>query len=51
MIPKISLDRMVDLIEREVTMEEIVQLMKESQDDLIIHVEFGEAVDLDAKKE
>ena len=38
-------------MEREVTMEEIVQLMKVSQDDFIIHVEFGEAVDLDAKKE
>lgn len=38
-------------MEREVTMEEIVQLVNESQGDFIIHVEFGEEAELDAKKE
>jgi hypothetical protein len=38
-------------MEREVTMEEIVQLVNESQGDFIIHVEFGEEADMDAKKE
>jgi len=38
-------------MEKKVTIEEIVQLMKVSPDDFIIHVEFGEEVDLDAKKE
>ena len=38
-------------MEKKVTMEEIVQLMKVSQDDFIIHVEFGKAVVLDAQKE
>ena len=38
-------------MEREVTMEEIVQLVNESQGDFIIHVKFGEEADMDAKKE
>lgn len=38
-------------MEKEVTMEEIVQLVNESQDDFIIHVEFGEEADMDAQKE
>ena len=38
-------------MEREVTMEEIVQLIHESQGDFIIYVEFGEEAEPDATKE
>lgn len=37
-------------MEREVTMEELIQIIKESQDDFMIYVEFGEE-DSNAQKE
>jgi hypothetical protein len=37
-------------MEREVTMEELIQIVNDSQDDFMIHVEFGEE-DSNAQKE
>ena len=51
MIPKVIPDREGDFMEKEATMEEIVRIMKESQRDFIIHVEFGEEADRYAKEE
>lgn len=36
---------------KELTLEEIVRLVKDSQGDFLIHVEFGEEAEEDAKKE
>ena len=36
---------------KDLTLVEIVQLVKESQGDFLIHVEFGEEAGDDAKKE
>jgi len=36
---------------KELTLEEIVRLVKDIQGDFLIHVEFGEEAEEDAKKE
>jgi hypothetical protein len=36
---------------REITMEELIQIVKESQGDFMIHVELGEEVESIAEKE
>ncbi|SEV84956.1 hypothetical protein SAMN05421659_101320 [[Clostridium] fimetarium] len=38
-------------MEREVTMEEIVKLVKDQEGDFIIHISMGEEADTDAKEE
>ncbi|SCP98639.1 hypothetical protein [Anaerobium acetethylicum] len=38
-------------MEQEATMEKIIQLIKESKGDFIVHVEFGEEADRYAKEE
>lgn len=37
-------------MKKEVTMEEIIQLINESQRDFIIHVEFGKEEETDAEE-
>ena len=38
-------------MEREVTIEEIVKLVKDQEGDFIIHISIGEEADTDAKEE
>lgn len=38
-------------MEREVTMKEIVKLVKDQEGDFIIHISIGEEADTDAKEE
>jgi hypothetical protein len=38
-------------MEREVTMQEIVKLVKDQEGDFIIHISIGEEADTDAKEE
>ena len=38
-------------MEREVTMQEIVNLVKDQEGDFIIHISIGEEADTDAKEE
>lgn len=38
-------------MEREVTMEELVKLVKDQEGDFIIHISFGEEADTNAKEE
>ncbi len=38
-------------MEQVATMEQIVQFVKESSDEFILHVTFGEEAEFDAKKE
>ena len=38
-------------MEREVTMQEIVKLVKDQEGDFIIHISIGEEADTDAKQE
>lgn len=38
-------------MEREVTMEEIVKLVKDQEGDFIIHISIGEEADTNAKEE
>jgi len=38
-------------MEREVTMEELVKIVKDQEGDFIIHISIGEEADTDAKEE
>ena len=38
-------------MDREVTMQEIVKLVKDQEGDFIIHISIGEEADTDAKEE
>lgn len=38
-------------MERQVSREELIQLVNESKNEIFIHVEFGEEVNKNAKKE
>ena len=38
-------------MEKQVTREELIRLVNESDNDIVIHVEFGEGESQDAKKE